>query len=193
MDSLLRCFIALEIPEEIQLALVKVTSKAQLVPANGFRPVRPGMIHVTLKFLGDTPLSKIPGIKKALAEIARSQKPFTLRVEGLGAFASWDHPRTIWVGLTSPPDLLNLAVKINQMTSQLGFPIENRPFSPHLTLARVSEGADRNKIKQCIDQLRQTSSVVFGDFTVSQVVLFQSSLQRGGSIYTPLSIHRFNE
>ena len=193
MDNLLRCFIALEIPEEIQLALVKVTSKAQLIPTNGFRPVRPGMIHLTLKFLGDTPLSKIPDIKKTLAVVAQSQKPFTLRVEGLGAFASWDHPRTIWVGLTSPPGLLSLAANINQITSQLGFPVENRQFSPHLTLARVSEGADRNKVKQCINQLRQASNVVFGDFTVSQLVLFQSSLQPGGSIYTPLSIHRFNE
>ena len=54
MQNSLRCFIALEIPEEIQKSLVKVINMAQLIPANGFRPVRSGMVHVTLKFLGDT-------------------------------------------------------------------------------------------------------------------------------------------
>jgi 2'-5' RNA ligase len=192
MHNSLRCFIALEIPEEIQESLVKVINLAQLIPANGFRPVRSGMVHVTLKFLGDTPQSKIPEIKELLSRIAVTQTIFQLQIKGLGAFASWDHPRTVWAGLAYPPELRDLTAQINKRIESLVFPIDNRPFSPHLTLARVSEGADFRRVKQCIEVLRQNSNMVFGNITVSRLVLFKSALQRGGSIYTAVSTHNFS-
>lgn len=192
MQNSLRCFIALEIPEEIQKALVKVINLAQLIPANGFRPVRSGMVHVTLKFLGDTPPLTIPEIEQILTQIADFQAAFQLQIKGLGAFASWDHPRTVWAGLAYPPELRDLTVQINKRIEPLGFPADNRPFSPHLTLARVSEGADFGRVKQSIEVLRENSNMVFGNITVTRLVLFQSALQRGGSIYTPVSTHNFS-
>ncbi len=192
MQNSLRCFIALEIPEEIQKSLVKVINMAQLIPANGFRPVRSGMVHVTLKFLGDTTQSTIPEIEQILFQIADSQTAFQLQIKGLGAFASWDHPRTVWVGLAYPPELRDLTAQINKRVEPLGFPIDNRPFSPHLTLARVQEGADFARVKQSIEVLRQNSNLVFGNITVTRLVLFQSMLQRGGSIYSPLYTHNFS-
>jgi RNA 2',3'-cyclic 3'-phosphodiesterase len=191
MQNSLRCFIALEIPKEIQDSLVKVINLAQLIPTNGFRPVRTGMIHITLKFLGDTPQSIIPEIKQILSQIAVTQPTFQLQIRGIGAFPSWDHPRIIWAGLTYPPELQALTTQVNNQIEPVGYPIDNRPFSPHLTLARVSEGADITRVKQSIAVLRQNSNMIFGNITIAKITLFESTLQRGGSIYTPLSTHDF--
>jgi RNA 2',3'-cyclic 3'-phosphodiesterase len=192
MQPTQRCFIALEIPGEIQNSLSRVISNANLSTANGFRPVRPGMIHITLKFLGDTSLLLIPNIQRGLSEIVLHALPFEVLVKGVGAFASWDHPRTIWAGLIFPPELNLIASRIDQMCTLLDFPSENRPFSPHLTLARVSNQPDREKLKHAIEQLREYQNSEFGRLKVTGVTLFQSKLGAGGSVYTPLSFHKFN-
>jgi 2'-5' RNA ligase len=192
MESPQRCFIAIEIPREVQKALVRVISIASLSAANGFRPVRPGMIHITLKFLGDTSIRLIPDIQRDLSEFIAQVPPFEVLVKGLGAFTSWDQPRTIWAGLIYPPELNNIASRIDQICTLLGFPSENRPFSPHLTLARVSDQPDREKLKRAIEQLRQYQNSEFGSLKVTGVTLFQSKLGAGGSVYTPLSFHKFN-
>lgn len=190
MESTQRCFIALEIPGEVQKALARVMSSANLSTDNGFRPVRFGMIHITLKFLGDTSLLLIPALKRGLSEIVSGTPPFEVLVKGVGAYASWDHPRTIWAGLIFPPELKIIASKVDQMCALLGFPSEKRPYSPHLTLARVSDRPDREKIKHAMDQLRQYQSTEFGSIRVTGVTLFQSTLGTGGSVYTPISIHK---
>lgn len=191
MENSRRCFIALEIPMEIQKALVKVADLAHLNPLNGFRPVRTGMIHITLKFLGDTSETKLSQINEELTKIAVIQSPFTIKIRNLGAFASWDHPRTIWAGLDFPQELLTLFDHINHMAEQLGFVSDHRPFSPHLTFARVSDRADFSQVKQSIEILRQNSNLIFGEVRINQIILFESLLQRGGSIYTPISTHNF--
>lgn len=187
-----RCFIAVEIPAEIQKSLHRVILNTSLTPENGFRPVRPGMIHITLKFLGDTLLSLLPGIQQGLSEIAANFQPFEVQVKGVGAFASWDHPKTIWAGLIFPPQLNNLAARINQFCSSLGFAAEKRPFSAHLTLARVSDYPHRERLKQTLERLRQFENTGFGITKVTGITLFQSTLGTGGSVYTPISCHEFN-
>lgn len=189
----IRCFIALEIPEETQIELNRVILKSQLTSANGFRPVRPGMIHLTLKFLGDVSLSLIPELQRGLSNLAGSFKPLTFQIKGLGAFSSWDHPRTIWAGLVFPQELSTLSKAIDKMCEGLNFPVEKRPLSPHLTLARVSDRADFAKVHSCLQDLRLNQNDDFGKVSVSQITLFQSTLQPGGSVYTSISVHPFGE
>jgi 2'-5' RNA ligase len=189
MQLSLRTFIAIEIPDEIQNALKTMINNAQLTRMNGFRPVRPEMIHLTLKFLGETNRTQISRIQEILSEISRTQIAFKIQVKGLGAFASWENPRTVWAGLAFPPELQELSVKINESTRAIGFPQEKRVLSPHLTLARTMEDGDRRIIRKNLEPLRQYSDTSFGVFVVNHLVFFESKLQPGGSIYSPISIH----
>lgn len=192
MNESIRCFIAIEIPEEIQAALHKVISQAQLNRESGFRPVRPESIHLTLKFLGDVPKDRIlaisSGIKKVCAEIT----PLTIQVRGLGVFPTWDRPRTVWAGLQYPSELTDIFRKIDEVTSHAGFPGETRGFSPHLTLARASERGDPQTIKQRVRGLQSLPESLFGEVTVNQVTFFKSLLQQGGSVYEVISTYPFS-
>lgn len=191
MDKTLRCFIAIEIPIMIQSSLFKIIDKAHVNCENGFRPVRTGMIHLTLKFLGDVSGEQISAIQKRLSVTCKEFNPFRIQVSGLGAFPSWDHPRTLWAGLQIPPDVESFYQRIELYADELGFPLERRKFSPHLTLARVAEDAEPAKVKRCMGVLLPESQTQFGEVKVERVVLFSSTLQAGGSVYTPLSSHPF--
>lgn len=193
MPSQLRTFIAIEIPPAIQEKLVTIVREAHLTPENGFRPVRGGMIHITLKFLGDTDSTLLPRIGEILAAIAKSYPPFDVQVKGLGAFSSWDRPRTVWAGLAYPKALPALATQIDEQCARFKFARETRPFSPHLTLARVSENANREKTAACLQPLRQNALLDFGNLTVSKITFFRSTLQAGGSIYTPIATYPLSQ
>lgn len=193
MTNQLRTFIAIEIPPAIQEKLVTIVREAHLTPENGFRPVRGGMIHITLKFLGDTDSTLLPRIGEILAAIAKSYPPFDVQVKGLGAFSSWDRPRTVWAGLAYPKALPALAAQIDEQCARFKFARETRPFSPHLTLVRVSENASREKTAACLQPLRQNALLDFGNLTVSKITFFRSTLQAGGSIYTPIATYPLSQ
>ncbi len=192
MSDTIRCFTAIEIPVEIQTALTRTVNQAQLNRDTGFRPVRPESIHLTLKFLGDVEKEKLPGISAGLTELCKVIEPFTFKVRGLGAFPTWERPRTIWAGLQYPAVLPDLFRLVDVCTSQAGFPGEGRKFSPHLTLARVSEQADDLVVRQKIQALKSLCEVFFGEVHATRVTFFKSTLQKGGSLYQPLSIHPFS-
>jgi 2'-5' RNA ligase len=191
MSDTIRCFIAIEIPSTIQTALAKSMSRAQINRDSGFRTVRAESIHLTLKFLGDVPVDKLPGIQNELTTVSKSYQPFTFQIRGLGVFPTWDRPRTIWAGIQHPPVLVNLFQLVDKVTSQAGFPGESRKFSPHLTLARVSERGDAQLIKQRMQNLQTLPEIQFGEVQVTRIVLFKSLLQQGGSVYEAVSIHPF--
>jgi len=191
MSNSIRCFIAIEIPTEIQLALSRVIHQAQLNRETGFRPVRPDSIHLTLKFLGDVEQEKATGITAGLTELSNKVEPFTFQVRGLGAFPSWDRPRTIWAGLQYPSALPDLFKIVDEFTSNAGFPGESRKFSPHLTLARVSDQADPVVARPRIAALQSLPETLFGEAHATHLTFFRSILQPGGSVYRPLSVHPF--
>jgi 2'-5' RNA ligase len=192
MNGTIRCFIAIEIPAEIQTALTRTITQAQVNRASGFRPVRTESIHLTLKFLGDVEQEKLTGITAGLHELCTKVEPFSLQVRGLGAFPTWDRPRTIWAGLEYPSVLPGLFQLVDELTTRAGFPGEGRKFSPHLTLARISEQADPLILRQKIQTLRSLSEISFGEVHATHLTFFKSILQPGGSVYQPLSIHPFS-
>lgn len=192
MNGTLRCFIAIEIPAEIQTALSRTITQAQLNRNSGFRPVRPESIHLTLKFLGDVEQEKLAGITAGLGELCNKVESFTFQVSGLGIFPTWDRPRTIWVGLQYPSALVDLFQLVDALTTQAGFPGEGRKFSPHITLARVSEHADSLVVSRRINAVQSLSETFFGDVHITRLTFFKSILQPGGSVYQPLSVHPFS-
>jgi 2'-5' RNA ligase len=192
MTNTIRSFIGIEIPQEIQKELTSIITSARLFPENGFRPVRMGMIHLTLKFLGDTAMDLVPKIQEGLSLLARSQKTFQFKIQGIGAFPSWDLPRIIWVGLVDTHPLTNLAHNIDELCKGFGFQEDKRPFSPHLTLARVSDRANFDKLKPCVTELKQSPPFTIGIVTAQEITFFKSDLQPGGSVYTAISKHPFS-
>ncbi len=184
--STVRVFIAIALPAPLQQ---KLDQAAGLLKNNQTRAVHwvtGKNIHLTLKFLGEVDSNKIEPINQVIQAESRKVKPFELSAGGAGAFPNLRRPRVVWIGVQAPPVLAELAAAIDRGTQLLGFPGEDRPFSPHLTLGRVSQNASPQEV-QAIGQVLSTTKISqLGGFEVTQVTLFRSDLQRSGAVYTPL-------
>ncbi len=181
----IRAFIAIELSTEIQVGLNRVLNL--LRPATkAVRWVPASNIHLTLKFLGDTPLEKIAQLKQAMENEVLLHHPFDIQVGGLGAFPSPRRARVIWIGVQAPADLATLATGIEEATRSLGFPGEERPFSPHLTLGRVSQHASPDDIARLAGLITQTHVESLGATRVDKIHLFRSDLRPTGAVYTSL-------
>ncbi|MEX2246399.1 MAG: RNA 2',3'-cyclic phosphodiesterase [Dehalococcoidia bacterium] len=214
----LRLFVAVDLPDDVRRALADATSMLKRAGVDeGLRWVRPEGIHVTLKFLGETPSSKIPAITSALENALAGAPAFELRPEGLGTFHGGrnphftrEHPResypnnirVLWVGVEGETALLAaLASKVDEALVPLGLAAEKRPYSAHLTLARVREDADRavrERLSHGLEPYASKSTMVVGrfdpalapafpSFRVERVSLMQSTLQRGGAVYRAMA------
>jgi 2'-5' RNA ligase len=178
-----RAFVAIEIPDAIraQCAGLSATLGAG---ARHVTWVKPGNLHLTLKFLGNARAAQAKRLLESLRHKARKLSPFEVALAGLGAFPSLRRPRVIWVGVTEGADALrDLAAKVEGAAAKAGFPRESRAFSPHLTLGRVKM-AGKGESLQAL--LARSDPGPLGRFPVGEVVLFQSRLSPGGAVHTPL-------
>jgi 2'-5' RNA ligase len=191
MAESFRGFIAIEIVESIRFELTSLLKKHIPAPSPGIRFVQPALIHLTLKFLGEVSAGQAAEISDCLASICATTAPFRFQVIGLGTFPSWDRPRTLWAGIKFPPALELLYHQIETAIFGIGFPREGRIFSPHITLARVSDHCNLVAIQKAIHPLKLIQDPNFGMNPVSVIVFFKSTLQPKGPIYTPYSIHKF--
>jgi 2'-5' RNA ligase len=107
-------------------------------------------------------------------------------IGGLGAFPNVRRPRVIWVGTEAPPELNALQRAIEAETHKLGYPIEERPFSPHLTLGRISQNARPEEVTQVARALSMVNIGEIGRVHVGQLHLFRSDLRPSGAVYTSL-------
>src|SRR5215469_7945507 len=189
----MRLFIALAIDEAIRAKL-----RTFLDGVRGFAPdarwVRSESLHVTLKFIGEKPTDSLDTIKAKLAQL--SAPTFDLSFSGYGFFPTAKSARVFWVGIEAGPQLPALAAAIDNTTATLGIPKEDRPFSPHLTLARRGGGSgsrrrqkddSRNKVFQRLsEKLAAMPALEFGTMTAREFFLYESVLSRDGSRYTKL-------
>ena len=182
----MRLFVAIEIPDDIRSALALFLKELR-----GFAPlakwVRAENLHVTLKFLGETAPARVAAIDNTLRSI-RSEQPVTLEFRGLGFFPTEKRPRVIWAGMEASRNLKVLAEDIDQKLHQLGFPLEDRPFTPHLTLARFNPAGLPPKLGSIVPE---HSSRSFGSFTVREFRLIESKLKPTGAEYTTLQSFPF--
>jgi 2'-5' RNA ligase len=149
-----------------------------------FRWVQPAHIHLTLKFLGDIAPETIDPVVQALRHAVMPFTPFTISIRGLGCFPNQTRPRVLWMGVHASHDmLLHLQQRLETELLSIGFASEERPFHPHLTLAR---GQQRISQPQLANALQTYDDWLFGEMLVEQVVLYQSQLHRHGAVYTML-------
>jgi 2'-5' RNA ligase len=146
--------------------------------------VKPGNIHLTLKFLGDIKTDDIDTIGSAMKAAAEGCAPFTLTAGGIGFFPGIKRPRVVWVGVGGQfQPLFALQRNLEEHLAAAGFPKDKRSFKGHLTLGRFREGPD----PAAVGRIMQAYSD-FGkeEFAVHRIVLFKSDLKPSGALYSQL-------
>jgi 2'-5' RNA ligase len=190
MDQV-RTFIAIEMPPAAQATLAAVQQALQAV--RGARDcvkwVRPEIIHLTLQFLGDVPASRLAAVGDAVARAGAGVPTFTLHLTEAGAFPNNRRPRVVWVGLGGKLDVLaHLQKMVERELADLGFPPEDRSFSPHLTVGRVRQNADPEAVRALGEAIAGLRIEESEPFPVEAVRVMRSDLRPDGPIYTPLRI-----
>lgn len=180
MSDTVRAFLAVELPDDVRSAVVRVADALRSVVAGRARWVPPENVHLTLKFLGNVPEEGLARLLRALVpRVARTQ-PFEVGLGGVGAFPNARAARVLWVGIADgAPELARLARQLDAASARAGVPRERRPYHGHLTLARLREPA-RVALERVDppDPLR---------FAVDEVVLYRSDNDGDGPRYTPLA------
>ena len=183
----IRTFIALPLPEEWTGALNRTISRLKRALPNGIRWVDPAGIHLTLKFLGNTDPGLTDQIIAGLAyRLAAATAP-QLTLDGLGTFPAGRNPRVIWAGVSGDPSALEALHHCAEAAAvSLGWPPEQRPFRPHLTLGRVRDGVPPRDRHAIADGVSTVSTVSAPGWRPDTVRLYQSVLTPRGAIYSSL-------
>ncbi|MBI3668113.1 MAG: RNA 2',3'-cyclic phosphodiesterase [Acidobacteria bacterium] len=174
----MRLFTALDLSQEVFENLQRLLNK--LRPAARLRWSRPESLHLTLKFIGEWPEEKLEALCEMLQGVP-APAPFEVQVSGVGFFPNAKAPRVFWAGIAACPELSQLAGEVDRALEPLGVAREARPYSPHLTLARIQERAPLDGLHRAIQAI---PSLDFGRFTPDRFYLYQSRLVSGGSVYT---------
>jgi len=174
----IRCFVAVELPEEMRDEIGRLQSQ---IATKGLRLVQPELVHITIKFLGDVPDEKVERAIDALSKVKIA--PFPAHVAGMGTFPGRD-VRVVWLGLEG--NFEELFQSVESTLNTIGFEREARGFSPHVTLGRVGRpGLETNR--ELRPKIAAHSGVDLGSFTVDRFYLKKSTLTRGGPIYEDLA------
>jgi len=179
MTGTLRTFIAIELDPLIRQELAKLQKELNKSGADA-KWVKPENIHLTLKFLGDTPINKIETINSILQEIANQFNSFEISLSQIGTFPKVDSPRVIWVDIIQGKEaVLKLAGEIEDKFLQVGFPKEGRAFQAHVTIARIRSPLNK------INLVKQIKEIKPPQFTqaVDKLTFFKSTLTPQGPIY----------
>jgi 2'-5' RNA ligase len=190
-QAMIRVFIAVELPPDVQDALKETQeriSRQMGQQAGALRWTRPEGLHLTLQFLGNVSLRFVALVKGALDKACVGAAPFTLSTGEPGVFPNERRPRVLWLGVHGDVDALrSLASSVHRQMQTLGYQPDHS-FSPHLTLARVKGHAGEDVRQALANALAgiKAEPVTQVSFPVTAVSLMQSELRPGGSIYTRL-------
>ncbi len=182
-----RAFIAIDLPPSLQTSIELNTSRLRTqLGEDVIRWVPARNMHLTLKFLGNTPIPHLEFIKQMLTRAAGLVPQFDLTIGGLGSFPNPKRIRVIWAGIHAGGDLTDLHREIDSGAASLGYEKDDRPFSPHLTLGRVRQGADERALREIRNSMAAFQLGRIGTARVESVHLYRSDLHTDGSTYTKL-------
>ncbi|MCS7261151.1 MAG: RNA 2',3'-cyclic phosphodiesterase, partial [Anaerolineae bacterium] len=188
----IRSFVALELNAAARHALtILQRDLAARMPPQSIRWVAPESLHVTLQFLGEVPAEKIAPIIEALRCVCTDIPAFSFDLVSLGVFPNPRRPRIVWVGVHEPQGVLaTLHQKIGQALSPLGFPPEERAFTPHLTVGRAARHASPADLQKVGEQIAKLDVGLIETVPVEHIVLMKSDLRPDGAVYTPQAVLR---
>jgi len=183
-----RCFIAIELPDEIKAGLFQLQAQLKAGNQSWVKWVDPYGTHLTLKFLGSVVVDRIGEITGAMEGAVQGASPFLLEVKGLGVFPNLRRVQVAWVGVSGEVDkLAHLQQRIESNLARLGFAPELRPFTPHLTLARLRDRASPDERQRFGQLIADTKFEAAYSFQVDAISLMRSQLTREGAIYSQIS------
>ena len=174
---LLRCFIAIEIPETVKRSIAYISDSLKKSGAD-VKWIADENIHITLQFLGETEESLIPEIKEALYKILAPYSLFYIKIGDVGCFPSARRPRIIWVGIEDSQSLINLYKNIASEMVKFGYQKEERGFTPHLTIGRVKSNRNMGELLKRLEEFTVTD---FPAFEVQNIRLMKSELKPSGA------------
>jgi RNA 2',3'-cyclic 3'-phosphodiesterase len=193
-SEFVRSFIAIELSEEAKKGLARLRRELERDEHRFVKWVDPAGIHLTLKFLGDVPSRRIGEVSAAMAAATQGISGFSVEVAGLGAFPHLRQPRVLWVGIVGETDrLVRLQQSIDSALAMLGFAREERPFVPHLTLARIRQEASPVQKRGFGELVASTAFVDRYQMKAEAVTLMRSQLTPAGAIYTRLATARLTD
>lgn len=183
-DSTLRLFIAVELPQEVVRHLTDITATLQDLRIPGVRWLSPQGIHLTFKFLGNTPVGQVSPITAAMRAAAEDVSPFTVNVHGFGAFPNMRNPRVMWTAIQGNLNLLaELQHRLEEELESSGFAKDERPFSPHLTIGRVRGRLAPQNIERLAQAAEDVQRLDPVPLLVKAISLTESKLTGSGAVY----------
>jgi len=182
MSERIRSFIAFDIENEQVLRRIAAAQKLLMETGADLKFVEPQNIHVTMRFLGDISPTMVDKIHDAMKNV--KFMPFTIKLQGLGVFPSVNYPRVVWVAMTEGADQLkNIYSQLEPQIRSLGFAADDHGFSPHLTIARVRSGANKQHLAELVTK---KADYEFGTIKADCLRLKKSMLSPKGPTYLTL-------
>lgn len=182
-----RLFVACEVPDDVKGGISSVINQLTNESVNDVRFIRPDGVHITLKFLGEVPVKKLPAVKLAIQEAVVGHQPFELELSNIGTFGGREGLRIMWVGVAG--DVLRLEGLVRSVNAALkvvGFDPERRPFRPHLTLGRVRDDVGTRRRAE-IEVAVGKTKVPPVAWRTSHVSLMRSRITTQGAFYDLLA------
>lgn len=184
----MRLFIALDIEQGIKDGLQDAIRELRRTRAP-VRWVKPEGMHLTLKFLGETPEEMLVSLETSLEEICRDIFPFPITVSGLGAFPGLSRPRVLWAGVGEPTGTMNILWKSVEETARaLGWEKEKRKFHPHVTIGRVKGNINLKQLSEAVSGFHDE---IWGEQETTGVSLYRSHLEPAGARYEVIRFFPF--
>jgi 2'-5' RNA ligase len=182
-----RVFCAVELPETARERVLRhIAHLKEAVPDVKATWSRDANLHLTLKFLGEIPQTSVPGFSDAASRAVAGLAPFSIRLEQAGAFPKHGQPRVLWIGINDFSGKLGeLHAHLENEAAKEGFEKDERPFHPHLTVARLRQPQHAQTLAAAYQQLEFEPAEV----AVSELLVIRSELSSDGSKYTVISRH----
>lgn len=181
----MRLFTAIDLPAEMLLGLERLLSTLRPEALIKWSPL--DNLHITTKFVGEWPEARLEELHEALHGLT-PREPFELQIRDLGWFPNDRSPRVLWAGVHASAALKDLMGQTEERLLALGVPKEEKPATPHLTLARIKGPVPLRNLRKKVDELQPAD---LGSFTVKHFCLFRSDPGSNASIYRRLRDYRF--
>ncbi len=182
MSEQIRSFIAFDMENEQVLSRLSAAQKLLVETGADLKPVEPQNIHMTIRFLGDISPSTVDKVYAAMKNVKFT--PFSVLLHGLGVFPSLNYPRVVWAGMTQGVEQLkSIFTQLEPQIRALGFPADTYGFSPHLTIARVRSGINKQRLAEFVTK---KADYEFGTIKADCLRLKKSQLSPKGPTYSTL-------
>ena len=190
MSETWRVFCAIDLPPDLKQKLADHANRLRQEVQVKASWTRPDNVHLTIKFLGNIAAANVARLSQAATRATQSLPPFNLTAEHCGVFPTHGPPRVLWIGVSDPEGkLMRLHAQLEEECAIAGFPIEARPFHPHLTIARLRHSTNARTLGAAHRSLDFEPS----EIKASELLVIRSELGEAGSKYSVITRHPLRE